>query len=371
MAITAHHTPSRYTGAVTAPDPRTAPIFVVGTGRSGTTLLRMMISAHPRVYLTHEASFYIFEQGFAWKQGAERLIEHYVRSFSFRWLFLGPELLDEVPPLTRDNVGELYTAVMRAKAAQYGKPRWGDKTPSHTANLDRIFEDFPDARVIRIVRDPRDVVASLARMPWATDSINGGTTLCRMEHRQSLDYTDRIHKVRLEDLIADPRAVMEGVLAFVGEAWSEQVLDHPTHGPPASDVPPVPWFESATRAPKKGPVEPRWKKAYTPAQIRLIEEQTAECLDADGYPRAELAEEPGRAAVWMAWLRDLPGYWRFLWVFLRLAWASKDTTRSDEANRPLLRQLNPQAWANYPGFEMPDNPPLGEGWDEALEARRR
>ena len=41
-------------------DPDEAPVFVVGTGRSGTTLLRQMLDAHPRIHVTHEAAFYFY-----------------------------------------------------------------------------------------------------------------------------------------------------------------------------------------------------------------------------------------------------------------------------------------------------------------------
>jgi hypothetical protein len=40
--------------------PGDAPIFVIGTGRSGRTLLRQMLNAHPRIYITHEAFFYSY-----------------------------------------------------------------------------------------------------------------------------------------------------------------------------------------------------------------------------------------------------------------------------------------------------------------------
>ncbi|MCO4746683.1 MAG: sulfotransferase [Proteobacteria bacterium] len=352
-------------------DPAKSPIFVVGTGRSGTTLLRMMLSAHPRIYLTHEASFYLWETGFPLKKrGPEAYIEHYANSFSFRWLRLGPELLDTLPPLT-DALHPLYTAVMKAKAAQYGKPRWGDKTPSHSAHLGRIFDDYPDARVVRIIRDPRDVVASLARMPWGTRSLCGGATFCKLEEKQTAPFKDRILEIRLEDLLADPRAVMGKVLAHVGEEWSEQVLDHPTFGPPAEDLPPVPWFQSATKAPRSGPVEPRWRTAYTAAELRFLEEQTADCLEPYGYALATLDEPASRVAIWRSWLGDLPEYWRFLFFFLRLAWASKDTSAADgeTRSRRLLAKLNPRSWELYPGFSMPPTPELKDGWQAALRAR--
>src|SRR5690606_33444432 len=51
--------------------------------------------------------------------------------------------------------------LMRAVAARQGKPRWLEKTPGNIAHVDRIWSAWPDAQVLHIVRDPRDVYASL------------------------------------------------------------------------------------------------------------------------------------------------------------------------------------------------------------------
>ena len=200
-------------------DAAKSPIFVVGTSRSGTTLLRMMLCAHPRIYLTHEASFYLWESAFPWrKRSPEDYTRHYLQTFSFKWLRLDPRpILEKLPqPLEREQVPVLYTEIMKAKAAEYGKVRFGDKTPSHTGKLQQIFRDYPDARVVRIVRDPRGVVKSLSRMPWASRSIIAGSLHCEIERKQAARFKDRILAVRFEDLLADTRRVMHEVLDFVG-----------------------------------------------------------------------------------------------------------------------------------------------------------
>ena len=63
-------------------DSSLSPIFVVGTGRSGTTLLRTMLNAHPRIYLTHEASFYVAEVA-ARRLDGRAWLERYFESPSF------------------------------------------------------------------------------------------------------------------------------------------------------------------------------------------------------------------------------------------------------------------------------------------------
>ncbi|MBW1877246.1 MAG: sulfotransferase [Deltaproteobacteria bacterium] len=348
--------------------PERSPIFVIGTGRSGTTLLRMMLCAHPRIYLTHEASFYVWESVFPWKRGAEAFLRWYAHSFSFRWLRVAaePVLQGLSRPLTREHISDLYTAVMRAKAAEHGKVRFGDKTPSHAGNLPRLFADYPDARVIRIVRDPRGMLRSLSRMPWGTRSIVAGSMLCGTERRQVAPFRDRILEIRLEDLLEAPRETMEQVLGHVGEPWSDQVLDHAAHLPVGDDLPPVPWFQSA--ATKLGPPVKRWHD-YDAREIRLLEYLNRKTMERFGFPPSELAREPGRLSVFLRWVTDLPEVVRFLYYFARVAWGSRNLERfGDLPARAPFRKLNPSAWALYPGFEMPLPPPLLPGWKEAFEA---
>ncbi len=345
-----------------------SPIFVIGTGRSGTTLLRMMLSAHPRIHLTHEASFYVWAGLVPEERSGEDYLRDYLQTFSFRWLQLDPAtFLPGLPcPLPRSDIKQLYTAIMRVQASQHAKPRWGDKTPSHSANLAEIFADYPDARVVRIVRDPRGVVRSLTQMPWASGTISGGTFMCSAEQKQTEPFADRILQIRMEDLIEDPRAVMAQVLDYVGEPWADEVLDHPSYAP--RDTPPVPWFGSASKPISKRP-QPSWR-AWSPVEIRLTERLNRETMAACGYERAELDEEPGQLAILWRWIRELPRFTRDVAQFALMAWRSRNTIEHDsERQKHLFRTLNPPAWRAWPGFEMPDAPALPDGWEAGLRAR--
>lgn len=347
-----------------APDADRAPIFIVGTGRSGSTLLRLMMCAHPRIYIAHEASFYVWEALGSKRRSAEEQLRAYFQTFSFRWLDIDPrEVMAELElPLSRDELKLAYLAVMRVKAARYGRVRYGDKTPSHAAALGRIYEDFPDARVIHIVRDPRGTVLSLSHMPWASRSFYGNSVFVDIERAQVEKYRDRMLQVRLEDLLAEPRDTMQRVLEFVGEPWDDAVLDHASHIPDPNDMPPLPWLSTAAR--KRGTPRARWQD-MSPRHIRAVERLTRKCMRAHGYERAELLDEPGRLAVLWAWMSSVPEAFRFWFHYARLGLHLRTPSNcdSDETKR-LLERLNPEAWPRYPGLEIPDPPPLPAGWDE-------
>ena len=347
-----------------------APIFVIGTGRSGTTLLRLMLCAHPRIYLTHEASFYVWEKAFRPRAARREFLNYYVRTPSFRWLRLDPaRVLGGLPePLPRARLRDVYASVMREKAADYGRARFGDKTPSHAAFLGRIYEDFPDARVVHIVRDPRSTALSLSRMPWACGSLYANALFCELERKQVAPYRDRILQIRLEDLLASPRATMGRVLEFVGEPWNDAVLDHARHAPDRSDMPPLPWLESATRG-LSAPASP-WAE-LTPIETRMIERVTRRLMTESDYQPARLEREPSRRAVLWARLRQIPEIVRCAAAYWEVAKYIRDPRCFDTQRViDLMHRVNPGSWARYPGFELPFAPSLDEFRAPALAARR-
>ena len=319
-----------------------------------------MLCAHPRIYVTHEASFYVWEWLRPRRATGAELLDYYFQTPSFRWLRVDPaRVLDGLPAdLPRARVGEAYAAVMREKAAQYGRPRFGDKTPSHAAHLERIFSDFPDARVVHIVRDPRGTSLSLSRMPWAAESLYANTVFCELERRQVKKDDPRILKIRLEDLLGDARTTMGRVLEHVGEPWDEAVLDHAKNIPDKHDMPPLPWLESAARD-RAAPTHD-WK-GMTPLQIRMVEHVGRHIMKEFGYAPAPLdaADEPSRLAVWWAELKELPSTVRYLAAYWGLSRFLHDPNNFDtEETRRRFRRVNPGSWARYPGFDMPFAPAL-------------
>jgi hypothetical protein len=343
----------------------TGPIFVIGSGRSGTTLLRFMLCAHPRIYLTHEASFYVWEAMFPKGRPRREYVDYFLHTTSFRWMRMDPQrVLAGLPdPLPPERIGEFYANVMREKAAVYGRPRWGDKTPSHSAYLPRIYQDFPDAKVVHIVRDPRGTVTSLSRMPWASASLFANALFCDLERKQTARYCDRILRIRLEDLLADPRATMGRVLDFVGEPWDDAVLDHARNIPDQNDMPPLPWLESSKK--DRGAPQAQWS-SLTPVQIRMIETVTRKIMRECGYEKAKFDKEPSRLKVWTAGLWEVPEMLRCLFVYIKLSKLMRDWHKFDgDEARALFHQVNPGSWARYPGFDLPTPPPLlGSGADK-------
>jgi len=330
------------------------PIFVVGSGRSGTSLLRSMLNAHPDLHLTHEASFYLDPRGDRLADDGRAWFERYSASFSFGFLRVPRSaVLDRMggpgTPSRRDAVA----AVMAAAAAARGKRRWGDKTPAHVQHLDAIVGEFPDARFVHVVRDPRAVVASLARMPWATSSHGLNAFFAAQQVKAVGRFRGDVCTVRLEDLVAEPEAELRRVLGFVRADWDPAVLDHAAHGG-GDDLPPFPWFSEAARpvaAAEGGPTD------LAPVWVRHVERSNAWSLREFGYERRTGLPEPTgpeRVAARAADAREAAA------STARGARAALLGLRAEppDPNEALAAvcSVNPAAWAHYPGATLPPVP---------------
>jgi hypothetical protein len=125
--------------------------------------------------------------------------------------------------------GHLYEVIQGQQAAAEGKSRWGDKSLMNERYADRIFQSFPDARIIHMIRDPRDRYASvLAR--WK--SRRGGVGAGMGEWFESVQYAESnlVHRpeqcivMRYEDLVAEPEAAMRRICDFIGEPFAEEMM---------------------------------------------------------------------------------------------------------------------------------------------------
>src|SRR5690348_3667915 len=136
------------------------------------------------------------------------------------------------PPRAGRSSGAAYRAALEAPylayAAQHGKPGWGDKTPFYIGHIDELRRVFPDARIVNLVRDGRDVALSLLRVPfgpanvWAAahewrDAVDAGEAAAER-------YGDAVLTVRYEDLVAEPEATVRRVCAFCELTFRPEML---------------------------------------------------------------------------------------------------------------------------------------------------
>ncbi len=325
-----------------------APIFIVGNPRSGTTLMRTMLSAHPNIYITHESWFYIWLALADDDVPAAKVLDCYFDTFSYRWLGLPTsEVLGDMPrTITRDSLHVAFRSLMRRKAEKLGKNRYGDKSPGHTAHLTSIFRDFPDALVIQMVRDPRTSVDSLRSMPWGCPRDLGNCLVYEHARKELIPFADRVLRVRLEDLRSQPETQLRRILDFVREPWDDAVLNHSSNRP--DDMPPLPWFESAN-----GPVtsDERRLAAISADRIGLIETVCKESLREFGYAPLKTAGRPGKLST-----------------MLRIKSETRDTVHyAREMARIFADLRDPDRWRDIAESWLEVLAPVNPGWRNDFE----
>jgi hypothetical protein len=204
------------------------PIFIVGRPRSGTTMLQLMLHAHPRIALPPENGLVLpaFERrpefGDLRDPGHRRALgEWIVAAENFAGLGLDPaEVVDAVataPP----TLGSALGTVFQAYARRFGKPRWGDQHPSHLRrHLPVILRLFPDAQIVDVVRDGRDCVAARKGEADLDQLAGGWARAADASRRAARTYGPGVyHQVRYEDLVAEPAARLRELCDFLDEDY--------------------------------------------------------------------------------------------------------------------------------------------------------
>jgi hypothetical protein len=284
--------PSRFLGAPSRP------LFIGACPRSGTTLLRVMLDNHPDLAIPQETNFV---RPLWWRRVRfGDLRDPANRRRVAEWIFTGKGVrggrlrdggisrrdaisrVADAPP----TVGSIVQACLQLYAEVHGKPRWGDKRPAYSGFIGMLFEMFPDAQYINVVRDPRGAVASQIPMGWDAPEVALPAATARWEaavhrtdHFAERLRPDQFMDLRYEDMVSDPHAVLERVCAFAGlraDDAVETMIRRPSSSASKRVGEPI----------STASVE-RWRERLHPHQVALIERATAPLLDRFGYRPAE------------------------------------------------------------------------------------
>ena len=214
------------------------PFFVVGSGRSGTTMLRLMLDAHPEVAVPPESHFV---DGLVRRWGElapnGRMDPRAVVRFAARRLEKMRIPLEEaeqrlatlakggdpVPPAVAVD------ALFRIYAEGNGKTRWGDKTPGYVLDMPLLARTFREARFVHMIRDGRDVALSYLSQNFGPRNVPEAARFWDDRVRTGRRHGDRLgpqryRELRYEDLVAEPEPVLRSLCAFLDLTFEPQML---------------------------------------------------------------------------------------------------------------------------------------------------
>ncbi|MGH8924160.1 MAG: sulfotransferase family protein [Acidimicrobiia bacterium] len=281
--------------------------FIVGSGRSGTTLVRAIFSSHPDLAVCHESHFIPHLARRRYGQGAsmnrERLLADLFADPNFRRMgFSRDEVRAAIDPTS--SYAEAVRRIFGLFAAHHGKPRYGDKTPNYVQHLPLLARLFPEARFLHVIRDGRDVAASLVEQRFGPESVGEAAIYWKkcVDRGRRAGFQlgpERYREVRYEDLIGDAERIVSSLCSFFHLTFDERMLRYFEH---SEDW--IPETKRA-RAHHQNLVKPMtkglrdWRQQMPAKEVALFEALAGASLDAFGYTRA--AGHPGlgtrRAAV--------------------------------------------------------------------------
>ena len=173
------------------------PIFVIGAQRSGTTLLRLMLDAHPDVAIGPETAF---------ARGVDAVVESPFFGHGEQWYRdygWSREQLER-------EAAALYGQVFSSWARSMGAVRWGEKTPVHRYHIPRLAQWFPDAQFVGVVRHPGAVASSRERWgyEWEASLRDWAASSRHLVDAAEALPDDQVMLLRYEDLVGDPEGAM-------------------------------------------------------------------------------------------------------------------------------------------------------------------
>ncbi len=297
--------------------PSTAPVFVVGGPRSGTTLLSAMLAAHSAFDCGPETHFLSRWSRLAQSE-RERILDPadwperataYVCSLS-----LGKQPIYPMFGLEREEVrawmavrppslATMLESLTAQRAARAGAPRWVEKTPRHLEVPELIVETWPQARIVRIVRDPRDAAVSLTKVPFGTPSLlTNLSVLARMNEAAADFYRESgvALTVRYEDLVATPERELRRICGFVDVDYEPGMLEDRSGatGVAAEHE----WWKGDATGPLDRSRSGRWAEEMPPEVQHYAAINLGPLLEEHGYgeavpPKKELAVVPAGDAI--------------------------------------------------------------------------
>ena len=228
-----------------------SPLFIIGNPRSGTTLLRLMLTCHKEIVVPPECGFavWLYRNYTDWH---DRAVDEVVQSFVAdlmkcrkieTWKLDEEKLHHFLSAARPSSYPEATSLVYEYYGLSRGRnfSRWGDKNNFYVDHIPALHEMFPSAYYVHIVRDGRNVACSYKRLhkeqikaPYAPRLPHRIQDIAQ-EWRKNLQTInasfdalgrERVHEIRLEDLVCNTQESLTEICSFLGEEFDPAMLDY-------------------------------------------------------------------------------------------------------------------------------------------------
>jgi hypothetical protein len=306
------------------------PIFIIGAQRSGTTLLRYILSSHPRIYIPPESNFiprYFGESpdGIIPRERAIRIVEGILkyRMFFKDWVNEKPDAVQFVDSLPSLTPAIILDALYSQYAGLYDSTRWGDKSPIYCDYIDLLESIFPNAQFIHIIRDGRDVALSMVRAYNRPRFFYVDIFYASVVWRQRVENArrsgqsirpEKYYELHYENLVSNPEEEIKKICNFLGEDFHQDMIAPHSI---AKTYYHSKGIHSSTRKPVSTDRVGVWKTSMTDEDQRLFQNIAGDLLVDLGYDLRDLGENSISELFRFIWLRSKFGMIQFGRQFIR------------------------------------------------------
>jgi len=294
------------------------PLFIVGVGRCGTSMLLKLINEFTSIAIPAESHFI---PKFARKlnrygdlERRENLVKllQDIKRFSYvkdwRMDFNLERIVERVDEY---NYSGVIRAIYSEFAYQNGKQRWGDKTPPYLLHMSELLAMFPDAQFIHIIRDGRDCALSVIECTWGPknvfraanwwkDSLDSGLRQAKMMRDSRLEISSTYLQIRYEDILDDPETQLKKIFEFLEEKFDREII---------------------AKCHIKRNNKLKWQEKMSKEDRKLFEQVAGDMLEELGYRREFNELTPISGLVSLAYLIDNRiKSTRNIWWDMKRAW---------------------------------------------------
>jgi sulfotransferase family protein len=272
--------------------------FVVGCGRSGTTLVQAILDSHPDMAVPLETKFivglakrrrkYETRLGFAVDVFVADLVGY--NNLVWRMSLSSKEILNDLSLNPPADYPEAVRRVFALHALQKGKSRYANKTPVHALSIPTIAGLFPEAQFIHIIRDGRDVALSYLDFPSGPTSVVSGALHWKRHVKRARAAgvnigPNRYQETKYEELVSDPEGAVRRLCDFIDLPFNPVMLRYYDRAEEVlARVPSKFGHERLSSPPGQG--RHHWRTQMPEPDLNLFEAVAGTLLDELGYQRA-------------------------------------------------------------------------------------
>jgi hypothetical protein len=265
-------------------------LLIVGSQRSGTTLLNRIVNAHPDVALLFQQSNFLRLDPQSYRlagagerqrliQDARRACSLYSRRFDDS---IEAGLIAEFAENTGTDISAVYRSLIQKLLPATGRRYWGEKYAGRAVDALKFIDIVPDGKILHIVRDPRDVCASeKQRLKVQMNKPEGDTSFLLTAYDWKIGHLIGGHiqrampgnylRLRYEDLIADPAGICRNICSFLDLPFTTEMLEADKYTEDDGTRWEANTFFESNITTVRSDFRDRWQRVLTPQEALFVD----------------------------------------------------------------------------------------------------